>query len=582
MNRRYARFALDSDCHGSPSIGITVAYRFLQKPRLTMVVISHPRILPHYLEATAGGRGDHVALIEGDRTVSYSELRASAFKMATRLLQDGVGRGDRVVLLVTNCIEFVVAFWAIQYIGAVAVPLNPDIRAAKLRWIVSDCMPSALVVDASIWSRSTGQAICSPAIPVLTLRDNEPAVLPSAPDAISRLPEWAVGSVAIDQDLACIIYTSGSTGTAKGVMLSHLNMVAASSSVAGYLNLANDDRVFCAIPFSFDYGLHQITMATLVGATLIVESSFAQPLMSLHRLVKHGATVFPLVPTMVSLIEPLARRFDLDRIRTITSTAAALHPNAIDRLQEVFKNARIFSMYGLTECHRCTYLDPDELPYRKSSVGKAIPNTELWVVDKKKKRHDRGATGELVIRGSTVMRGYWNNSVDTSKKLRPGPVPGEMVLYTGDICMIDNDGFVSFVCRKDDVLKVKGQKVAPKEVEQALMQHPDVTEAAVIGIPHHNLGDEIVAFVSLREESIGDSPALRKWCTLHLEPLMVPSRFEVLDALPKSPNGKIDKLALQKRCQRKTPMDNDGDPCPQSCCSKSSTASSSPRMASRC
>ena len=547
-----------------------------------MVVISHPRILPHYLEATAGSRGDHVALIEGDRTVSYSKLRANVFKLAARLLEGGVGRGDRVVMLVPNSIEFVVAFWAIQYIGAVAVPLNPDIRAAKLRWIVADCSPSALVVDASIWSRLTGQAICSPAIPVLTLRDNEPAVLPTATDAISRLSGWDVGSVAIDQDLACIIYTSGSTGAAKGVMLSHLNMVAASSSVACYLNLANDDRVFCAIPFSFDYGLHQITMATLVGATIIVESSFAQPLLSLHRLVKHAATVFPLVPTMVSLIEPLARRFDLDRIRTITSTAAALHPNAIDRLQEVFKRARIFSMYGLTECHRCTYLDPDELPYRKSSVGKAIPNTELWVVDKKEKRHDRGATGELVIRGSTVMKGYWNNPGDTKEKLRPGPLRGEKVLYTGDICTIDDDGFVYFVCRMDDVLKVKGQKVAPKEVEQALMQHPDVTDAAVIGISHSSLGDEVVAFVSLQEESSSDTPALRKWCALHLEPLMVPSRVEVLDALPKSPNGKIDKLALQKRCQQKNSMDNDGAPCPRSCCSKSSTASGTPRMASRC
>jgi acyl-CoA synthetase (AMP-forming)/AMP-acid ligase II len=363
-------------------------------------------------------------------------------------------------------------------------------------------------------------------------------------------------------------------------MLTHLNMVAASCSVAEYLALASDDRVFCAIPFSFDYGLHQITMTTLVGATLIVESSFARPLFSLHRLVKNEATVFPLVPTMVSLMEPLAQRFDLRRIRTITSTAAVLHPSAIDRLQRMFKGARLFSMYGLTECHRCTYLDPEELPCRKSSVGKAIPNTELWVVDMEGKRHDRGATGELVIRGSTVMRGYWNNPVDTKKKLRPGPLPGETVLYTGDICAIDNDGFVYFVCRKDDVLKVKGQKVAPKEVEQALTQHPDVTDAAVIGIPHSHLGDEIVAFVCLRETSTTGIPALRAWCAEQLEPFMVPNRLAVLDALPKSPNGKTDKLALQERCQRHDPMANQGDQCPRICSSKSSIASFTPQTRS--
>ena len=354
-----------------------------------------------------------------------------------------------------------------------------------------------------------------------------------------------MNSVALDQDLACIIYTSGSTGTPKGVMLSHLNLVAASASVSDYLALSSDDRIFCAIPFTFDYGLHQITMSTLVGATLIVERSFTQPLFSLHRLVQHRSTVFPIVPSMVGLIEPFAARFDFSPIRTVTSTAAALHPQAIDRLQQMFPNARIFSMYGLTECHRCTYLDPKELSHRKSSVGKAIPNTELWVVDEHGTRHDRDATGELVIRGSTVMKGYWNNPAETNAKLRPGPFPGETVLYTGDICALDQDGFVYFVSRKDDVLKVNGQKVPPKEVEQALLLHPDVTQAAVIGVPHITLGDELVAFVSLRERSTLDIPSLRAWCVQHLEPFMVPRRLAVLPFLPTSPNGKIDRLALK-------------------------------------
>ena len=149
------------------------------------------------------------------------------------------------------------------------------------------------------------------------------------------------------------------------------------------------------------------------------------------------------------------------------------------------------------------------------------------------------------------MRAYWNNSAETNEKLRPGVLPGEVVLYTGDICTLDEDGFVYFVCRKDDVLKVKGQKVAPKEVEEALMQHPDVTEAAVVGLVQSGLGDEIVAFVSLREGSRTGSPALRTWCGVHLESFMVPSRVVVLDALPKSVNGKIDKLALKNTAQKR-------------------------------
>jgi amino acid adenylation domain-containing protein len=513
-----------------------------------MSALWNKRILPHYLESAAGERGAAIALIEDDRSVSYTEVHARVCMVAGRLGHEGVRRGDRVLILVRNSIEFVVAFWAVQYVGGVAVPLNPDIKSSKLRWIGADCSPAALIVDALGSSlREDIQAMASASLPVLWLGTSERCLSTDAGNPSTPGLPWDVRSVAIDQDLACILYTSGSTGTPKGVMLTHLNMVAAFCSVAEYLALTSEDRIFCAIPFSFDYGLHQITMATLVGATLIVEPAFAQPLFSLHRLVRHGATVFPIVPTMVSLIEPFARRFDLTKIRTITSTAAALHPATIDRLQRMFSGARIFSMYGLTECHRCTYLDPKYLTQRKASVGKAIPNTELWVVDEQGSRHDRGAVGELVIRGNTVMRGYWNNAVDTNEKLRPGPFPGELVLYTGDICRMDEDGFVYFVRRKDDVLKVKGQKVAPKEVEAALMRHPAVTEATVIGAPHDDLEDEVVAVLSLREKSATDVPALRRWCATHLEAFMVPGRFIVLETLPRSVNGKIDRLALKER-----------------------------------
>lgn len=513
-----------------------------------MRVTSHKWIIPHYLEAAASARGETIALIDGDRRLTYSELRVQVFKLATELLRRGVGRGDRVVMLIANSIDFVVAFWAIQYVGAVAVPLNPAIITSKLRWILADCSPSFLIVDASFSSRAPDvQPPLLASNRILCVGDSGTSDRPPLHLSTGPVPEWDVSSVAIDQDLACIIYTSGSTGTPKGVMLSHLNLVAASSSVSDYLALAGADRVFCAIPFTFDYGLHQITMSTLVGATLIVERAFTQPLFSLHRLVQLRSTVFPIVPSMVGLIEPFASRFDFSQLRTVTSTAATLHPHAIDRLQQMLPNARIFSMYGLTECHRCTYLDPSELPHRKTSVGKAIPNTELWVVDEHGIRHDCDATGELVIRGSTVMKGYWNNPVDTKEMLRPGPFPGETVLHTGDICTLDHDGFVYFVCRKDDVLKVNGQKVPPKEVEQALLLHPDVAQAAVIGVPHHTLGDELVAFVSIREQSTLDIPALRAWCVQHLEPFMVPRRLAVLPTLPTTPNGKIDRLALMDR-----------------------------------
>jgi acyl-CoA synthetase (AMP-forming)/AMP-acid ligase II len=236
-----------------------------------MGIPSHRWILPHYLEGTTSSRGEAMALIEGERRVSYCQLRSQVFQLATQLVHKGVRRGDRVVMLAGNSIGFVAAFWAIQYVGAVAVPLNPGIKSPKLRWILADCSPSCLIVDGSIRARDPGiQKMDLSPTRVLWIPSPGGPVSPLCGTTSTPVADWDVSSVAIDQDLACIIYTSGSTGTPKGVMLSHLNMVAASSSVCSYLGMASDDRVFCAIPFSFDYGLHQITMSTLVGATLIV------------------------------------------------------------------------------------------------------------------------------------------------------------------------------------------------------------------------------------------------------------------------------------------------------------------------
>lgn len=351
---------------------------------------------------------------------------------------------------------------------------------------------------------------------------------------------------ATPEDLALIVYTSGSTGRPKGVTLTQRNATTAACSVAHYLGYAEDERIYCAIPFTFDYGLHQLTMAALVGATVIVEASFSKPLLNLLHLVREKTTAFPIVPTMAALIEPLAHRFDLSGVRIVTNTAAALPARSIDAVRAAFPGARLFSMYGLTECHRCTYLDPAELDRRKTSVGKAIPMTELWVIDDAGIARSSDATGELVIRGDTVMQGYWNNPEATARRLAPGPTPGEKVLRTGDVCRLDAEGFVWFLGRKDDMLKVRGEKVAPLEIERVLLAREDVALAAVIGLPDPVLGDRVAAFV---EPAAGASPSLaelRAWCAGRLESHSCPREFHVVAALPRTGNGKIDKLALRE------------------------------------
>ncbi|MFL5438847.1 MAG: class I adenylate-forming enzyme family protein, partial [Myxococcales bacterium] len=217
----------------------------------------------------------------------------------------------------------------------------------------------------------------------------------------------------------------------------------------------------------------------------------------------------------------------------------------IRALREIFPKARIYSMYGLTECKRCTYLPPEDLMRKPGSVGIAIPNTELWLVDEQDRRLGRGATGQLVIRGATVMRGYWEKPEATSARLRPGPLPGEQVLYTGDLCRLDDDGYLYFVARMDDIIKSRGEKVAPKEVESALVEIAGVKEAAVVGVPDEILGQAIEAFVVPEQGASLTGQFLLAECRKRLEPFMVPQRILVVQELPKTSSGKISKTGLK-------------------------------------
>lgn len=510
-------------------------------------------MLTSFLIQSAQIRPDHTAIEDERHKLTYAQVYRLALSVADDLRQNGVTEGERVILLMHNSVAFCIAFWGVQLAGAVAVPLNPETKRDKLAWIALDCDPRSLIADATLLSLAV-EAVQASKSDVYFLTHHDGGLMGSKwigfeeqglPGDATSSSEGAVCS--IDRDLAAVIYTSGSTGDPKGVMLTHLNMTVAARSVSQYLRYVESDIICCAIPLTFDYGLHQLTMATLVGATLHVVKNFAQPLFALARIVASRATVLPIVPTMVPLIEPLADRFDLSGVRCISSTAASLHTTNIDTLAKLFANATIFSMYGLTECHRCTYLDPAELASRKSSVGKAIPNTQLWVVDAEGRKHFHSATGELVIRGNTIMKGYWNNPGKTAEKLRICPQLQEVVLYTGDTCRLDADGFLYFVARSDDMLKVAGHKVAPSEIESALLAHDAVSQASVIGEDHIVHGQRPVAFVALTNGFTASPDELLVWCRDRLEPHAIPARVVVLNEFSKSPNGKIDKRVLREQ-----------------------------------
>jgi len=520
-------------------------------PRDRLLARAAPQ-LQDYLEASAARVPDKVALICEASRLTYREIDAEANRFAKALVARGVRRGDRVLILADNSATTVIAFWATLKANAVACPVSPLVKGPRLGALLEDSRPSAVV----------GGVERIPLLAAAAKHQRLPAVILNGDDA-GREPDgvpaldWAEvvatedGSsppprANIDIDLASLIYTSGSTGEPKGIMLTHSNMLTAATSITSYLRNTEDDVILDALPLSFDYGLYQVIMAARMGASVLLERSFAYPAQVLKDLVREGVTGFPGVPTMFATLAGMEDldQYDLSRIRYVTNTAAAITQKQVEFIRRTFRGARFYSMYGLTECKRVSYLPPEDLDRKPDSVGIPIPNTEAWIVDDDGKRVPPGQVGQLVVRGATVMRGYWNKPEATGRRLRPGLLPGEQVLYTGDLCRMDEDGYLYFVARMDQVIKTRGEKVAPREVEQALLDIPGISEAAVVGVPDTILGAAVKAFVVLTPQAALTPEEIRRQCQARLEPYKVPAAVSILPELPKTTSGKVDIQAL--------------------------------------
>ncbi|RWN35877.1 class I adenylate-forming enzyme family protein [Mesorhizobium sp.] len=499
-----------------------------------------------FLVAKAAAHPAKTALITKDKRLCYEELDDLSSRLAAALFANGVRRNDRVLIFMDNCWEAAVSIFAVLKAGATFSPINASTKAEKLAYIIADCDAAAIFTQAKLMpvvaeacgsSGKTGIFVASTAG-----ADNQyPAGATSLADCLT-LEASEIDHGGIDVDLAMLIYTSGSTGRPKGVMMTHRNSDAAADSITNYLRNAPDDIILNVLPLAFDYGLYQLLMAVRLGATLVLEKSFAFPQAVFERIREEGVTGLPLVPTMAAMIlqmRDLTPGF-LPSLRYISNTAAALPQAHIERLRFLFPGVRLYSMYGLTECKRCTYLPPEELDRRPGSVGIAIPNTEAFVVNEDGQRVPSGVAGELVIRGPHVMQGYWRNEAATERTLRPGPNPWEKVLYTGDLFRTDEDGFLYFVGRKDDIIKTRGEKVAPKEVEAVLHAHPGIAEAVVVGVPDPVLGHAIGALVIRSDPTLSEKDVMRH-CARHLEDFMVPKVIEFRSELPKTDTGKVSR-----------------------------------------
>lgn len=518
-------------------------------------------LLEQFLEKSAEKRPGKIALVDGPRCWTYGESESRANRLAHALHAEGVRRGDRVGIYLENSAEAVCAIFGVLKAGAVFMMINPTTKADKLAYILNNSRATALITHQEKGRDLGALWFKMPHLKCLFMAGPDGQSLEHhEKKAISLASIWEGGSWpdqpppkrCIDMDLAALIYTSGSTGKPKGVMLSHLNMISAINSITAYLENRPEDIILSALPLSFDYGLYQVLMSAAFGGTVVLERSFAYPYAVMENLVKEKVTGFPIVPTMAALLLQMdLSPFDFSHLRYITNTAAALPVEHIQRLRQLFPGASLYSMYGLTECKRVSYLPPDQLDIRPDSVGRGMPNEEVYVVDDNGFRVGPGVIGELVVRGSNVMKGYWELPDETDRVLRAGPLPGEKVLYTGDLFKMDEDGYLYFVGRKDDIIKTRGEKISPKEVEEVIYRLDAVAEAAVIPAPDELLGQAVHAVVSLKDNLSITERDILLHCKKHLEDFMVPKIVHIwLEPLPKSANGKIDKRTLAEQLFR--------------------------------
>ncbi len=509
------------------------------------------------------------ALTLKSQQLDYATLNIAIHEISASYQKLNIKRFDRIGVYLHKTIENVTSLFACSLAQAVFVPINAVLKAPQVQHIVNDCNIKVLITNKG---RLKGLQDILKSLPSLThiiVTDAQDENLPSiahisllswttflnlskeSPTKKSLLslntPLQGTGN-----DVAAILYTSGSTGKPKGVVLSHSNIILGAKSVAQYLNNTADDKILAVLPLSFDYGLSQLTTGFLVGASCIL-LDYLLPNDVIKAIDKYKITGLAAVPPLWAQLCKLNWQDGSGQsIRYFTNSGGALSKTNLDKLRMLLPQASPYLMYGLTEAFRSTYLPPEEIDRRIGSMGKAIPNAEILVVRPDGSECEAEEVGELVHKGPLVSLGYWNAVEKTAERFKPisstpsGIVLSEIAVFSGDSVKKDHDGFLYFVARQDEMMKTSGYRISPMEVEEILYQHPQVTEGAVIGVTHQDLGQAILAIVCCKDgqDFTLVEKSINKHCQKELANYMVPKKVIVLNELPHNANGKIDRNQL--------------------------------------
>ncbi len=506
-----------------------------------------PASIPRYLLQTAHRLPDKVAIVSRERSATFGELLHEALTTAQSLREFGIATGDRVGICMEKTVDQAVAILGVLFANAVVVPILPRLQGPNIRHIIDNSGMLAMITDTD----RLGEVIeFSGVTRLVTGHGPVTNDWPNLP-YMRRFMQAHNFFDRIGNDSASIIYSSGSTGRPKGILIAHRNLAEGADIVAEYLGTSEDERIGCMLSFNFDYGMNQIWQTIRQGCTLILHE-LALPNDLFAVMARERVTALPVMPVFITKmfdrrLKVDTSRFDFSSLRYVCSTGGRLSAEMIGDLRRAFPGAKIYSMFGLTEAFRGTYLPPDKLEAFPTSVGRAIPDCEILVLDDKGEECPPHVVGELVQRGATVTKGYWNDPESTAKVFRTHPrFPGETLVFSGDKVYKDENGFIYFVARADDMIKTKGFRVSPTEVEAEVLRHPDVVEAVAFAVPNISVGEDIAcAYTSADGKPIPES-VLNQFLKTQLANHMVPAILLHFDGFPILGNaGKHDRKQIK-------------------------------------
>jgi amino acid adenylation domain-containing protein len=485
--------------------------------------------------------GRRPAIIDDSGTTDYGRLRDRAAAVAAALSRLGVRPHDRVGIFLDAGADTVAAFFGVTAVGGIAIVINESLRPRQVEYMLEHASAAVLITSTNLLDRQPRplETVC---------RILDVAEIPAASSfgPISR----------DDGDAAQITYTSGSTGLPKGVTITHANLWAAMRAVTSYLGIVTEDRIASVLPFSFVYGMSQVLCAVGSGATLVIERSPLMQQLALRLRAREVSVLAAVPPLWLQLVQMPAFRAPWPSLRIITNAGGHLPVPTVRALREAQPQAQLFLMYGLTEVLRSTFLPPDEVDRRPDSIGRAIPEAEVFVLRDDLTLCSPGEVGELVHCGPTVTLGYWNDPDATARVFRPHPLrrgaPADddrRVVFSGDLVRRDEQGYLYYVGRRDRVIKTLGYRVSPEEIANVLYASGEILEAVVTSEQDEVRGERIAAFVVLVEG--GSLERLQEYCESELPYYMQPARFELRDALPRLPSGKHDLAAMQQAQPRR-------------------------------